>query len=75
MYKVWRQAYKGFNNIKYSKVISSSNISYADALNNIKSNLNHRQVVNGKVYWLGLQLFDNQIDANKEIFDIDKYGK
>lgn len=72
MYKVWRQAYYSTNgNIRPAAIISSSEHSYADSFSKI-----HKVTKNGNdLYWYGLKLYLTEEDANKEIFDINEYGK
>jgi len=71
MYKVWRQAYRIDGTLRPAATISRSNISYSGALEEFTRNKNkqHIQERNSKVYWLGLQLFDNELEANREIYE------
>lgn len=73
MYKVWRQAYNGLGKLREAAVLISSDISYEDALVQFtKGREREISVRNGNIYWLGLRLFNNEIDANNKIFDINE---
>ena len=76
---IWRQAYKGFHSVKPSAIIYNSNSdSFIGAITEftIKERRlgrdHHIATRNKKVYWRNLELFDNEIDGNKKIFDIDE---
>lgn len=75
MYQVWRQAYKADDIVKDAAVITSSNISYLSAIAQFTKNSRYLDARDGNAYWLGLQLFDNEADANSEVHSMDRYGR
>ena len=85
--KIWRQAfYRSDGSVRPAAIIHTSDIdSYEQAVYKFVVNEAVRlkgigQMPNinakgNKVYWYGLELFDNEEDANKKIFDINEYGR
>jgi hypothetical protein len=75
---IWTQALKGG---KARCIYHSNSVTFPSALAEFALDLNksgnvERLIGKGKdAYWYGYKLFDNEKDANKEIFDINKYGR
>jgi hypothetical protein len=76
-YKVWRQAY--YNNegtLRPAKPIARSDKGFVSAINELSKDWICSTKGNSvtSIRWCGLQLYDNEMEANKEPFNINKYG-
>ena len=79
--ELWRQAYLGYPDKKGRRVLKpAARIAVADFdsvprfIDSLKQRTPNIWVRNGKYTYCNLKLFDNETDANSEVFDVNDYG-
>lgn len=76
--ELWRQAYLGYPDKKGNRILKpAARLFVADfdsisrAIDKLKQNTHNMWVHEGKYTYCGLQLFDNEAEANEIVFDIN----
>ncbi len=78
-YKIWRQAYvNSEGTLRPAKPIIESERGFMDAINELQKSwprsFNRKEKGTMDITWCGLQLYVDEDDANKEPFNINRYG-